>query len=244
MSVASEISKLNTNISNAYDEISAKGGTIPQNKNTDNLATAISSISGGGSSIDEYIDTNGSWTQIRQAIIKTPDLTTSANSLSYCFSNCQNLVEVGNITGLNVTNMHSMFEYCNKLTTIGTLTHGNVTDMAFMFYNCTSLETPPNIDTSSCTNLSYAFRNCTNLKDVPIYDWSSATNLNYIFDGCTSLTDQSLDNILQSCISATSFTGSKNLRNTIHLAYTYSKSKIKSLPHYQDFINAGWVIGD
>lgn len=48
MSIASELTKLETDITNAYNAINTKGGTIPINKNTNNLATAISSISGGG----------------------------------------------------------------------------------------------------------------------------------------------------------------------------------------------------
>lgn len=49
MSIANELTALSTNLSNAYDAVSNKGGTIPANKNTANLADAINSISGGGS---------------------------------------------------------------------------------------------------------------------------------------------------------------------------------------------------
>lgn len=51
MSIASELSALNGYILGAYDEISDKGGTVPQNKNMANLAAAIASISGGGGGI-------------------------------------------------------------------------------------------------------------------------------------------------------------------------------------------------
>lgn len=54
MSIASELTNLRTNISNAYDAINTKGGTIPANKNTANLATAIDSISGGGGKIGDF----------------------------------------------------------------------------------------------------------------------------------------------------------------------------------------------
>lgn len=47
MSVADELTALSTNIGSAYDAIGLKGGTIPANKNTENLATAIGTISGG-----------------------------------------------------------------------------------------------------------------------------------------------------------------------------------------------------
>lgn len=48
MSVATELQTLQTNIGNAYTTIGTKGGTVPANKNTDNLATAIDSIPSGG----------------------------------------------------------------------------------------------------------------------------------------------------------------------------------------------------
>ena len=47
MAIADKLTKLSTDISNAYNEIENKGGTIPANKNTDNLASAIGSISTG-----------------------------------------------------------------------------------------------------------------------------------------------------------------------------------------------------
>lgn len=50
MSIAEEISKLQTNLENAYGAIEAKGGTLPVNQNFDNLSTSIGSISGGGGS--------------------------------------------------------------------------------------------------------------------------------------------------------------------------------------------------
>lgn len=49
MSIASELNAMNGYILGAYDEINAKGGTVPANKNMANLASAIESISGGGS---------------------------------------------------------------------------------------------------------------------------------------------------------------------------------------------------
>ena len=44
MSITTEIETLKTNLTNAYTSISTKGGTIPTNKNAQNLATAINSI--------------------------------------------------------------------------------------------------------------------------------------------------------------------------------------------------------
>lgn len=49
MTVASEITKLQGNLAACYTAVSNKGGTMPEHENFDNLATAIGTISGGGS---------------------------------------------------------------------------------------------------------------------------------------------------------------------------------------------------
>lgn len=51
MTIASELTKLNTNMQNAYTACDNKGATLPQAQNMDNLATCISSISGGSSPV-------------------------------------------------------------------------------------------------------------------------------------------------------------------------------------------------
>ena len=56
MTIASELTKLNTNLTNSYTAVSDKGGTLPQVQNFDNLATAISSISSGGGSTNKGIN--------------------------------------------------------------------------------------------------------------------------------------------------------------------------------------------
>ena len=52
MTIASEITKLNTNLEAAYTAVDNKGGTLPASQNFDNLATAIGTISGGGGGSD------------------------------------------------------------------------------------------------------------------------------------------------------------------------------------------------
>lgn len=48
MTIASELTALQTNLENAYDAVEAKGGTLPAAQNFDNLDTAIGSIPSGG----------------------------------------------------------------------------------------------------------------------------------------------------------------------------------------------------
>ena len=51
MAISDEISKLQTNLSNAYTSCENKGATMPSSQNFDNLATTIDSIETGGGGI-------------------------------------------------------------------------------------------------------------------------------------------------------------------------------------------------
>ena len=48
MSVADQINRIKTNIANTYTAAQAKGATMPQTQNSDNLATCVQSITTGG----------------------------------------------------------------------------------------------------------------------------------------------------------------------------------------------------
>lgn len=51
MSIASEITRIKTNIANAYTSASNKGATLPEVRNSDNLASCIRNITGGGGDV-------------------------------------------------------------------------------------------------------------------------------------------------------------------------------------------------
>ena len=54
MTIASEITRIQTNIANAYTAASGKGATLPATENSDNLATCIASIPAGGGGSGKY----------------------------------------------------------------------------------------------------------------------------------------------------------------------------------------------
>ena len=58
MTIASEVTRIKTNIAQAYTALEEKGATIPEVKNSDNLAEAVQSVSAGGGS-DNYEYRNG-----------------------------------------------------------------------------------------------------------------------------------------------------------------------------------------
>ena len=99
------------------------------------------------------------------------------------------------------------------------------------------------------------------VQEVPIYDTSKITRFNNMFQGCNCLSMESLDNILQMCINSGVENGSEEYEQgfkalsalgiqTLDNKYikfaprdvTPTEIDITTLPHYQDFIDAGWTL--
>ena len=117
----------------------------------------------------------------------------------------------------------------------------NVTNMNYMFYKCASLKEVPQLNTSNVTNMSYMFFNCTSLTEIPQFDTSNVINMSEMFSSCNNLTDTSIDNILQFCITSKIENGT--LKYLGFNSNVYPINRIEALPHYQDFLDAGWTIG-
>ena len=207
-----------------------------------------SSGGGGGSASDYFVDTlpynvskNKSVADYIVKKIPPFSVAGTVTALTGAFYYNDKLVSVGEITNTSqVTATNSMFENCSSLVEIPLFDTSAVTNMQNMFASCTSLETVPEFDTSSTTNISGMFRYCTNLKNIPAFDWKSVTGtLNNAFNSCTLLTDESLNNIMASCITATSYTGTKNL-SALSLS-SAQKEKCQTLSNYPAFLDAGWT---
>jgi surface protein len=210
-------------------------------------------VSGGGA--DEYFDTTitrnnfnkGLPSLILKKIPSNIVLPSRLTSLSEAFSNYYQLQSVPLFDTSNVTNMGSMFYGCTSLQSVPLFNTSNVTTMNWMFRDCSNLLSVPAFNTSKVTSFANMFNNCSLLTTLPVFDFSAVNNtngLNYFVRSCGRLTDTSLDNILQSCVTATSFTGRKTLTELgFSDNITYPVSRIEALPHYQDFVNAGWSIG-
>lgn len=146
-------------------------------------------------------------------------------------------------TVVSGTSLKYAFYGFRGLTTLPIIDTSSVTDMEGMCNGCVSLVSFPLLNTSSVRNMMSMFNACGNLTTFPPLNIPSATNFQYMFYDCNALTDTSLDNILQMCISATSFTGTKTLAYlSITNTSVYPTSRIEALPHYQDFLDAGWTI--
>lgn len=121
------------------------------------------------------------------------------------------------------------------------------TSLAQKFYNNKKLVIMPLVDTSKAESKAQMFMNCERLTIVPILDMTLTVNdtrKNNMFHNCNYLTNESLDNILQMCIAMPLMSGSTKTLSSIGISSSYYPvSRIQALPHYQDFINAGWTIG-
>ena len=191
MAISNELNTLKANILRAYTMIQNKGGTIPANKNTQNLSNAINTIQGGGSGTDYFVDSISSNNYKAIKLIKSiPPITVGNNvtSMQELFSNCSSLNTISLLDTSKVTNMTGMFRACISLTTVPLLDTSKVTKMQEMFLECSSLITIPLLDTSSVTNMQSMFSGCTALTTIPLLDTSSVTNMQEMFKTCTSLT--------------------------------------------------------
>ena len=196
-----------------------------------------------------------------------PQLDTSkVTDMENTFASCTNLTTIPELNTSNVTNMRNTFASCTNLTTIPELNTSNVTNMENTFYGCSSLTTIPQLNTSKVYYMRNTFTGCSNLTTIPQLDtsrvgdmiqmFSDCTNLTTIpqldisnveyymwdmFHNCSSLSDDSLNIIMQMCINATSYTGTKTLK---YIGLTSEQAtKCTTLSNYSAFTSAGWTTG-
>lgn len=167
--------------------------------------------------------------------------TSKATNMNNMFNGCSSLMSVPLLDTSQVTDMGGMFRSCSSLINIPQLNTINLTSTANMFQDCTKLTVVPLLDTSKVTNIGYMFNSCTSLISVPLLDTSRVTYMNNMFSNCYNLSNESLNNILQMCINATSYTSTKTL-SRIGISQTQASICI-SLSNYQAFLNAGWTTG-
>lgn len=197
--------------------------------------TLGSMASGAGNITTNYM--------FRQTFIEDIELSSVNNNaltiyLTNTFYDCSRLKTAK--FNANIELSEGAFNGCSTLDTLSfekTLSAGQ---LRYVFRGCSSLVSLPSIVTSGITLATEMCKGCTILENVPIYDFSSVTNMQNAFQNCPNLSDTSLDNILVMSINATAFTGTKSLAYW-GIANTYD-SRIVNLPHYQDFIDAGWTI--
>jgi surface protein len=118
------------------------------------------------------------------------------SKLSGLFSSDDNEIEIY-LTGIkSITNASHMFFDCNQLLEVPDISRWNtknVTDMSGMFCSCISLKSLPDIsiwDTRNVSNMSDLFNGCSllsNLPDISKWDITKTKNIGGMFYGCSLL---------------------------------------------------------
>lgn len=160
MAISDTIESMQENLSNAYDKISDKGGTLPINKNLANLEDAIDSIpSGSGNTLFKSL-VNRSITTVTAEDLQ--GLTSIGNS---AFIECRLLTDVE--LPETITNIvDSAFQACFALENIN-IPNGVTTIPSYCFYNCRALTKL--IIPSGVSNIGIsAFRYCLSMREITI----------------------------------------------------------------------------
>ena len=251
MSIASEITRLQNAKADIKSSIEEKGVTVPSTATLDEYSELIDSIPAGGGDIDwSAIGFDGMPQAIQDGYdyaIEIKNNWNSSSSLIGKFYNDYKLVFMPSVNTSGKTSTVQMFSYAYSLISVALFDMSSVTKASEMFRDCHSLKNIPKFNTSNVTTMNRMFSNCYSLTTVPFLDTSSiagAGGISSMFDNVNDLTNESLDNILQMCITATLFTGTKTLVTLgIRSSSSYPTTRIQALPHYQDFLDAGWTIG-
>lgn len=179
-------------------------------------------------------------------LTELPNIDTSkVTDFSSAFVNCVSLETAPNLdtSSMADSGFSATFKWCSKLKNVPLYDTSKITTMNSTFQSC-AIVTIPQFDTSNVTQMNQTFATCSSLENVPLLNTSKVTSFFSTFISCKKLTDQSLDNILQMCINS-AVTSNKMLTKLISVngyQNPITSERIQALPHYQDFINAGWTI--
>ena len=167
----------------------------------------------------------------------------SCTDASSAFDGLENLESIEAL--INTTDLYyteSMFQNCKKLTNVPLFDIQNSTRLDYTFYNCASLIAIPQLNTSSVTKMDYMCSGCTSLVTVPVLNTSGVTgSMGYMFKDCPALSEASLNNILEMLTNATSYVGTKTLKN-IGLSETQATT-CTTLSNWSACEAAGWTTG-
>lgn len=167
---------------------------------------------------------------------------TLITDMSGMFKDCVNITTVPLFDTSNVTTFKSAFSGCSRLQSVPFFDTSNGTIFLDMFYNCTSssFTTVPLFDLSKGTDVREVFAGCSYLKDIPIFNLNSATAISNIFR-CPRLSNDSLNNVMATLLTATSYTGTKTLKEA---GLTQAQATTcESLSNWNAFVTAGWSSG-
>lgn len=191
MSIASEITRLQTAKANLKTSIEAKGVTVPSNATLDSYSGYVDSISSGGGAVSTLYVRD--FPTIRfgyspfTSIPSNVSFTGVTNfSQMFTYSKLTSISQ-GDIDCSSGTNFTSMFDGCGDLASVAGLNTSNGLVFEYMFAGCYDMTTAPSLDTSSGTDFHGTFSYMTRMTTMPEYDLSSATQITDIINECGAL---------------------------------------------------------
>ena len=217
MSVADQINRIKTNIASTYTAAQAKGATMPQTQNSDNLAACVQSITtGGGGGGTQFgltaeqmlgtVDGDGNLTYPTLPSITFTGLKSiPARGFYYKFykRNFETgaTVSFADLTNVDINGMDNCFSSCTSLTSVDLsgLASVGTYGMDNCFSSCTSLTS---VDLSGLASvgaygMDNCFSSCTSLTTVNLSGLASVGTygMDSCFIGCSSLTSVSFPSL-------------------------------------------------
>lgn len=213
MSVADQINRIKTNIASTYTAAKAKGATIPQTQNSDNLAACVQSITTGGgggggtqfglviSDVLGTVDDTGavSRTTISNALDFSgiTSFTDYALAGKFMYSNFfpTQDVEFPALTTVDYFGMYYAFSYCTSITSVSfpALTSIGQNGMHYAFSYCSGITSVsfPALTSIGDFGMYYAFRGCEKLESISFPELTQVTSPfnSSTFRGCVALTE-------------------------------------------------------
>ena len=188
MSVADQINRIKTNIANTYTAAQAKGATMPQTQNSDNLAACVQSITTGG---------GGGGTQFGLVISDVLGTVDGTGAVSRTV--ISNALDFSGITSFTNYALSGKFMYSNFSPTqdveFPDLTSIDSSGMTYAFRNCSGITSVlfPALTTVDSNGMSYAFQSCTGITSVsfPVLTSIGQNGMYYAFQSCTGITSVS-----------------------------------------------------
>ena len=217
MSVADQINRIKTNIANTYTAAQAKGATMPQTQNSDNLAACVDSITTGGGgggtqfglTAEQMLGTLDSDGNLTYPTLPSITFTGLKSIPDYGFDRkfCRRKFETGatvsfpDLTNVSSNSMNFCFNVCKTLTSVdlSALTTVGGNGLSSCFATCSSLTS---VDLSALATvgsygLGSCFATCSSLTsaDLPALTTVSNNGLNSCFSYCSSLTNISFPSL-------------------------------------------------
>lgn len=174
----------------------------------------------------------------------TPVLDTSNVTNMTNFLNQNRIIKyIPKLNTSNVTNMSQAFNINPELLYVAdNMDMSSCTNLGSTLSNCVQLKTAPIfLNTNKVTSFDSMFREDTELVNLPIYNTNACTSMRFMVSNCPKLSNESLNNIMQMCINAVSYTATKTLKD-IGLSEEQATT-CTTLSNYTAFIEAGWITG-